>query len=143
MEAQVRRVVVCGSCGGHITLYDLVCPYCGNLLEPVGDVKHVLPHATNNPYAIEDAIAIKPHLESIGKFYGMYPDQIDWLADVIRPLREHKYPYREYIIDLLSLVAHFRSVCLDKRKDTRETHLEIYKRLDAIYNSLTGNSAYS
>ncbi len=143
MHTLVRRVIVCGSCGGHITLYDIKCPYCGNTLEPLGDTRHVLPHSIESPYAVSDAQAIKPHLEELERFQSFRPVDVDDLYKAIDPLRHHQYPYREYIIDTLSLIVHFRSICTDYHgKDTRDIYLEIYKRVEAIYHSLTGTSVY-
>ncbi len=143
MDAKIRRVLTCGACGAAVTFYHIKCPYCHCGLEPAGDILHILPSANDNSHAASDAKDIEPYLESLGEFDSYYPDQIDWLIKAVKPLREHRYLYREYIIDLLSLIGHFRSVCLDGTKDTRETHLEVYKRLDAIYNSLLGNTIYS
>lgn len=142
MEYMVRRVIICGSCGGPITQYDYVCPYCSNVLEPSENSKHVLPHVTYNSYSATDSAAIKPHLDYLGEFNTLCPVGIDELTNSVWPLKDHRYPYREYIIDLLSLIARFRSICGKGSAETREVHLEIYKRLDAIYNSLTGNSVY-
>ncbi|MBP7927801.1 hypothetical protein KAZ57_01500 [Patescibacteria group bacterium] len=133
----IRRTIVCGACGGKVTLYDQECPYCNAELEPTDDAKHMLPDSSANPHAAQDALAIQSYVDLFERQIQWYPMEIDGLIEVIRALKNHNYRYRMYIIELIQLAMHFRSICLDDNKKTRETHLEIYKRLDAIYISLT------
>ena len=142
MDAVVRRVSVCGSCGGHITQYDQKCGYCGHELELVINSRHILPHVTRNQFAAEDANTIKPQLEKFENFQSFRPMEVDDLIDALVPLRDHHYPYREYIIDLLSNVHHFRGCCMVRGEEARKFYLDVYKMIDAIYNSLTGISVY-
>lgn len=135
--ALTRRAIVCESCGGSVSLYDEFCPYCGVYLEPLEGMRHRLPSAKTSSYAAEDAVLIKPFVELYVDFGYILPSKLDVLSDILITLRGHQYVYREYIIDLMSLVSHHRSVCLEHDKDCRETHLEILKRLEAVYNSLT------
>ncbi len=136
--AIVRRVILCEGCGASVGYYDNICPHCQSNLEPLANARHKLPSAISNPNAATDAEIIRPIAEFYGNF-GRYirPVHIDDHIEAVMTLRDHGYQFREYIIDLLSLLSFLRSRCFESSTERRETHLEIFKCLDAIHRSLT------
>ncbi len=134
----IRKVIVCEGCGASVGYYDDICHHCQSNLEPLATIRHKLPCATSNPNAKPDSELIGPMVEFYGNF-GRYirPIHIDEHIKAMTILRDHEYLFRDYIIDLLSLLYHFRSRCFEHDEDRRQIHLEIFKCLEAIHKSLT------
>lgn len=135
--ATIRRTIECEACGGPVGLYEDTCPYCGSSLTPLSEIKHRLPSVKSHPHAANDATMLKPFIDQCLMFQIVYPSEIDELWKILDQIRDHNYPFREYILDLTSLVSHFRSVCLKNGQARRDTHLEVLKRLEALYASFT------
>lgn len=133
----LRRSISCEACGGPVGIYDESCPYCQTQFEPLGDVQHRLPSARTNPNAKHDSELLKPFLDQFDNFCGARPSDMDELYVVLKSIRNHGYPYRDYLLEFISLSVHFRHICLENDQESRTAHLEILKRLEAIYASLT------
>ncbi len=137
MDSIVRRSIVCGSCGVSVTLYDLVCPHCKSNLEPMTEAEYRLPSSKSNEHALSDSESIKPFLDRFGDFRHFRVSDVDDFESVLKNIRDHGYIFRYFIYDLQSLTRHFRAICREDSTDNREKHLEILKRLEAVYISLT------
>lgn len=133
----IRRTIKCESCGTSVTMYDEKCPSCNSDFEPAEAFIHRLPGSRSNEHALEDSELIKPFVDFYLSFHSVRPRDIDNLFPVLEILRDHKYKFRDYILETMSLSLHMRSICQVDTKDRRETYLEILKRLEAIYTSLT------
>lgn len=133
---KVRQVVYCEACGGACSLYDIECPYCGSefVYEEVNGYK--LPSARKNKYADKDAAALKTCVEMIMGHSMLYPDQMDIILRSVKPMIDHDYPYRYFLIETLMILRHYRDICLEKGKETRDAYLEMLKRVEAVYFSL-------
>ncbi len=137
MDSIVRPTINCGACGESVGYYDEKCSACGSHLIPLATLMYTLPSAKNHENAQADSELIKPFLDQLEDFHDFRVTDVDELLEVIKIIRDHNYVYRLYIIDILSLAKHFRGVCRNKDQETRDTYLELYKRIDAVYNSLT------
>lgn len=135
--ALIRRVVYCEACGASVGLDEDKCPNCGCFFEPLIEYPYKLKSGSSNPNAFDDASKLKPFVEMFESFGYVLPRDIDALSDVIKAIKVHEYPFRYYVIDLLSLAHFYRSICLDRTKESRETQLELFKRLEAVYFALT------
>ncbi len=137
MDSLIRRTITCGACGSTVTMYDDVCGHCKSNLEPIGGLKHKLPSSRDNEFALADSEGLRYHVELFGELGGVYPDQIDHLNEVLKPMWKHGYKYRVYLLELSSLIGDYRCICMEQSTKRREMHLEIFKMLEAVYNSLT------
>ncbi|KKT72107.1 MAG: hypothetical protein UW68_C0048G0006 [Candidatus Collierbacteria bacterium GW2011_GWB1_44_6] len=133
----VRRTIYCEACGGSAGLEEEKCPYCGSFFESFEKDPNKLPSAKDHKNAREDAKRIKLFIDSFLSFRGFWPVDIDELSQTIKELTNHRYPFTDYARELLMLTFHFRLICTDNSKEKRETYLEILKKLEAIYTSLT------
>lgn len=136
-QVLVRRTVVCEACGAQVGLNDEECVYCGSQFEPLEKDPSRLPSAKRSQYAAKDAVLLKYHIDKFADLDDFYPDNVDDLIASLRILRDHQYQFRDYILDLFMLIGHFRSICMEDSQDKRQTYLDVYKRLEAIYASLT------
>ena len=130
----------CGACGASVSIYDEECPYCHSKFEPRSEISYRLPDCQDYPNAKQDATSLEPYLHGFLDNYPYRPIEIDEINECLMSILKHNYLFADFVYETVSLVHKYRSTCMHySSEELRLIKLDMFKRLNSIYLSLTGN----